>query len=198
LTIEEKFLPHATDSGGRIWDAGKVLSEYLLKEYRNKLPAMRVLELGSGTGIGGLTAAAAGASVLLTDGKKELVPVLENNVLLNAGVNILDCDAEVCELLWGDEHDINVVQGNGPYDLIIGSDLLYSPDVFPALLDSLEQLCTPEHTEVLLVFPQRFTEDIFLDEAMNRNLDLIAPVTEIEPGIFMARLKLQNFFGNLG
>ena len=50
------------DSGARIWDAGLALSTLLGDQ--PSMAGKRVLELGSGTGIGGLTAAAAGAQVV--------------------------------------------------------------------------------------------------------------------------------------
>ena len=102
LAIQEK---QELGTGGRIYEGGQLLSEVLLSEYRQRLPSMRVLELGSGTGIGGLTAAAAGARVLLTDGAPELLPLLEANVRRNAEAGSLRGSAEVRLLRWGDERD---------------------------------------------------------------------------------------------
>ena len=60
------------------------------------------------------------------------------------------------QLLWGDASDLERVRASGPFDLVVGSDLLYAPHVFPLLLDSLVQLCTPGLTEVLLTYPTRY------------------------------------------
>ena len=34
------------------------------------------------------------------------------------------------QLLWGDESDLERVRASGPFDLIVGSDLLYAPHIF--------------------------------------------------------------------
>mmetsp|Transcript_94734 Transcript_94734/g.173625 ORF Transcript_94734/g.173625 Transcript_94734/m.173625 type:complete len:492 (+) Transcript_94734:68-1543(+) len=180
---------HMLNTGHKIWDAGRLLSQILLSEYHDKLKDMRVLELGSGTGVAGLAAASAGAQVLLTDGSEGVLPLLQANVKANN----FESQAKVCQLLWGSEHQ-DTVRDSGPYDLIIGSDLLYTPEIFPQLLDSLEELCVPFHTEVLLTFPPRFTEDIFFEEAKERNFKFVRPITDIDDcGMYAASLELQAF-----
>ena len=60
------------------------------------------------------------------------------------------------QLLWGDESDLERVRASGPFDLIVGSDLLYAPHIFALLLDTLVELCSPGLTEVLLTYPTRY------------------------------------------
>ena len=62
------------DSGQKIWDSGRALSRLI--EEDSSIEGSRVLELGSGTGIGGLTAAACGAQAVLTD-RPSMIPLLE-------------------------------------------------------------------------------------------------------------------------
>jgi predicted nicotinamide N-methyase len=133
-------------TGGKIWDSGRVLASVLEEEYASRLSGMAVLELGSGTGIGGLTAALAGATVTLTDGSLGVLPLLEANVRVNG----LSDQSTVQRLRWGFRYRDDLAALDQNLDLVIGSDLLYSPDVFPDLLDTLEELCTPSHTEVLV------------------------------------------------
>jgi predicted nicotinamide N-methyase len=81
-------------------------------------PAFRgrtVLELGAGTGLPGLAAAALGAKVVQTDRSELIVHVCEQNVARNklAGVECRIAD-------WSDWHD------TARYDWIIGSDILYA------------------------------------------------------------------------
>ena len=148
------------DSGARIWDAGLALSMLLSSP---ALAGKRVLELGSGTGVGGLSAAAAGAQVVCSDADEECVlPLLEENIAANG----LSGRCRVAKLVWGCEDDEECVLGlEGAFDLICGSDVLYAPNAFDALLSTLVTLSTPGETEVMLTYPTRYTESIFLEEA---------------------------------
>jgi predicted nicotinamide N-methyase len=145
------------DSGARIWDAGLALSALLADP---SLAGKRILELGSGTGVAGLSAASAGAQVLLSDLPTN-VPLLEANIEANR----LGHSARAVQLRWGCAADEYQAALAGQFDLICGSDLLYAPNTFDDLLSSLVKLSTPGRTEVLLTYPPRYTEDIFLQEA---------------------------------
>jgi predicted nicotinamide N-methyase len=75
-------------TGTVIWECGIVLASYLAAEAKRQpgwLVERSVLELGSGTGIVGLAAAALGGSVLVTD-EKDVVPLLQKNIDLNPGL----------------------------------------------------------------------------------------------------------------
>ena len=136
-------------TGHQIWRAAHVLCD----ELRARAPSLRgrrVMELGSGTGIGGLFAHAMGAeSVLLTDwmpptfaisagadgelerseaGKStQVLDLLRSNADRNAGVG--DGAVSVMELAWGNSaHLAAASAAAGPFDLIIGSDIFYAPE----------------------------------------------------------------------
>lgn len=143
------------DSGARIWDAGLALSALLADP---SLAGKRVLELGSGTGVGGLSAAAAGAQVLLSDLPAN-VPLLEANIAANR----MGHAARAVQLRWGCAADEYQAALGGQFDLICGSDLLYAPNTFDDLLSSLVRLSTPGRTQVLFTYPTRYTEDIFFE-----------------------------------
>jgi hypothetical protein len=53
--------------GGIAWQAGEVLSRYIVRQGRDYWRGKRVLELGSGTGLVGLVAGYLGAHTVLTD-----------------------------------------------------------------------------------------------------------------------------------
>eukprot|EP00967_Tisochrysis_lutea_P156294 scaffold314705_cov33-Tisochrysis_lutea.AAC.1 len=146
------------DSGARIWDSGLALSSILGSE--PSLTGKRVLELGSGTGVGGLAAAAAGAQVLLSD-LPDNVPLLGANIRANN----IEYAAQAVQLRWGCEEDEYNVALNGHFDIICGSDILYAPNTFDDLLSTVVKLSTPRSTQLLLTYPTRYTEDIFFDEA---------------------------------
>ena len=91
------------------------------------------------------------------------------------------------QLLWGDESDLERVRASGPFDLVVGSDLLYAPHIFPLLLDTLVELCTPGLTEVLLTYPTRYTEGIFFGDA-EAFFD-VGYAEEVGCNIFATRMK---------
>lgn len=175
-----------TDSTGqRIWDAGRVLASVLC---HSDLNGKRVLELGSGTGVGGLTAAKGGAAlVMLTDGSETAVELLQQNI----EANDLEDRAQSYQLSWGWSYLADTVDlvAHGPWDLIIGSDLLYAPESHPDLLTTLAALCTPSHTEVLLTYPTRFTESLFFDEAAE--LFRVDDHEEVEPALWATRMVMR-------
>lgn len=180
------------DSGAKIWDSGRALSSWIA----NLEPGKRVLELGAGTGIVGLTAAAKGAkSVILTD-QPEMMPLLEQNIASND----LSVNAKAVPLLWGCDQEetisslieaassIDDASKQTPiFDVICGSDILYSPENLELLLETIIQVCTPSTTEVVLAYPRRFTEDMFLE--MADEYFEIFPEEEIEPNIFLLRMN---------
>ena len=63
--------------------------------------------------------------------------------MTRAGSALCGGSAVATQLLWGDENDMERVAASGPFDLVVGSDLLYAPHVFPLLLDTLAQLRAP-------------------------------------------------------
>ena len=188
------------DSGARIWDSGREMAA-LLQLQGAALRGKRVLELGAGTGIGGLSAAACGADVLLSD-QAHMLALLNENIAAN-GLQRRDADtcvitegeelpfcggsAVATQLLWGDESDLERVRASGPFDLVVGTDLLYAPHIFPLLLDTLVELCTPGLTEVLLTYPTRYTEDIFFGDA-EEYFD-VEYAEEVGCNIFSTRMK---------
>ena len=75
ITLQEGSMG-SIDSGAKIWDAGRALSTVI--QETAGLKGAKLLELGAGTGIGGLTAAACGAAwCVLSDGSPGILPLLE-------------------------------------------------------------------------------------------------------------------------
>mmetsp|Transcript_29324 Transcript_29324/g.44745 ORF Transcript_29324/g.44745 Transcript_29324/m.44745 type:complete len:239 (+) Transcript_29324:2-718(+) len=175
------------DSGALIWDAGSALAEYLT-DNASEVSGKRILELGSGTGVVGLTAASLGATeVILTD-KPELMTLLEQNIEANG----LASNARAMPLVWGDDVTTALLHAGDDNllrpDIVCGSDLLYAPDSFEFLLDTVLQVCQHVHTQVWLAYPTRFTEEIFFNQAIEY-FDELEPPREIDSGIFLSRLQ---------
>eukprot|EP00747_Dinoflagellata_sp_TGD_P068683 gnl/TRDRNA2_/TRDRNA2_155821_c0_seq1.p1 gnl/TRDRNA2_/TRDRNA2_155821_c0~~gnl/TRDRNA2_/TRDRNA2_155821_c0_seq1.p1 ORF type:complete len:172 (+),score=27.96 gnl/TRDRNA2_/TRDRNA2_155821_c0_seq1:113-628(+) len=107
--------------GGSIWKSGWVLANFLSAD-PSRVQDKRVVELGSGTGIGGLAAAALGArSVVLTD---QTTFMAEYNLKRNLKA-CSDLEKRVqCDVLkWGDMNAVETTQP--PFDLIIASDIMF-------------------------------------------------------------------------
>lgn len=90
----------------------------------------RVLELGCGTGIVGITAACLGARAILTDTAavvQHAQQIVERNV---SYINIGQGSAECALLDWETSHNSSIVLK--PCDVIVGADLIYAAkDIAP-------------------------------------------------------------------
>ena len=122
--------------GSTVFHGATLLAQHLVTCMpRGIFKGKRVLELGAGTGITGLFAAALGADVTITD-LPVLVPVLQTNVEANqAVVSAAGGSAKACAFAWGD--DISVLMP--PFDYVIGSDVVYSHLQGDMVMDSLLQ-----------------------------------------------------------
>lgn len=107
--------------GVALWPAAIALA-YELASREAGLRNARVLELGAGTGLPGLVAAALGAQVVQTDRHELAMKVCQQNAALN-GVTGIDYRL-VNWLEWQDDQR---------YDWIIGSDILYNEALHPYL-----------------------------------------------------------------
>lgn len=178
LTIREG--PARTiESGARVWPSGEALARVLEGE---RLAGKRVLELGAGTGVAGLAAARQGAEVFVTD-LPEMLPLLAANI----GANSLAARAEAMPLRWGNEYDLEAALARGPFDLVIGTDILYAPERFDDLLATLLELTAPG-AQVMLAYPRRFTEGVFFEDAED-DFDVLAWEDEIDVNVFATRLQ---------
>ena len=126
-----------------LWPAGLALAH----ELPERLDGARVVELGCGLGVPSLVAAARGARVTAVDWAAEAVDLLRENAERN-GIELRAVHAD-----WGGVE--------GPFDLVLGADLLYEERNGDALLDVLPALAP----RVLLADPGRSTARGFFDEA---------------------------------
>ena len=136
-------MPCAEDwTAGAVWQGGEALAEFLVSNTA-LVAGKRLLELGTGTGIGGLAAAAAGATMTtLTD---QHIEQARANVALNVA---LSSRVRVRELHWGAG-----IAAPNDIDLVIGADLIYptAESALALLLTTLSKL----HTATLLVYVER-------------------------------------------
>lgn len=134
-TVSDSVEPEVTGvlpwTGGFIWESAPPLASYVTTL---RLEGARVLELGAGTGVVGLTAALVGAAeVVLTD--QEVHVALQNRDA-NFGPHERG-RISVRQLQWG-VHTKRIRAELGPFDVIVGSDLLYLPQSHAALAATID------------------------------------------------------------
>ncbi|XVF15758.1 hypothetical protein REPUB_Repub09cG0183700 [Reevesia pubescens] len=100
---------------------------------------LKILELGSGTGLLGIAAAVTlGAKVTVTD-LPHVIPNLQFNVDANADVVAKNGgDINVAPLSWGEDDDVEVI--GREFDLVLASDVVYHDHLFEPLIQTLRLL----------------------------------------------------------
>jgi predicted nicotinamide N-methyase len=94
------------------WPSGTVLAQAVAE--RDDLRGRRVVELGCGIGMPSVAAARGGAEVLATDASAEAVVYAAHNLALNG------LQGDVAVATWDDLEALG-----GPWDLVLGADVLY-------------------------------------------------------------------------
>jgi predicted nicotinamide N-methyase len=138
----EEFLPYWAE----LWPSSLALARAI---GGRALRGARTLELGCGLGLPSIAAAIAGGRVLATDWSAQAVEMTATNAERN-GVQL---ETLVCS--WTEPGPLI---DEAPWDLIIGSDLLYEQRNVDVLLDLLPRL----GREVLLADPGRVPAERFL------------------------------------
>ncbi|GIL77272.1 hypothetical protein Vretimale_3063 [Volvox reticuliferus] len=132
-----KFVEEGRKEGCPVMESAIRLGCYLRDYKHADIRGRTILELGTGIGVAGLTAAAFGATVLLTD-LPDVVPVASKNLAKNADlVRGAGGLAQVAALDWGAPSQELLA---GPWEYVIGSDLVFddrSPHVLAPLLQRL-------------------------------------------------------------
>jgi len=163
LRVTEEWGKGAGGPGSVIWDCGVMLAAHLVGTLGPEgLKGKRVLELGSGTGIAGIAAAACGADVTLTDLPAHL-PNLKGNVERNrALVEGGGGSLATAQLDWArGEAGVADLPGGRAWDIVLGADLLYSEAAVAPLGTVLRAIlaAAPQNPTFLLAHKQR-TEEV--------------------------------------
>ena len=114
----------------------------------------KLVELGCGTGVVGITAACLGATVMLTD-TASVVPHAQHNVDINTAL-IKDRGglAQGAALDWEAPCDASPLLGH--WDVVIGADLIYADKDIRLLANTLQTLRQQSmHVDVIIAHKER-------------------------------------------
>lgn len=167
-------------SGFKVWPASEVIAGYLIAQ--GLVSGARVLEIGAGTGALGLACAAAGAKrVVLTERtfddaqpSRRYLDLLEQNALANRQVTS-GSQVIVDELDFQKEDLVErALRSHGPFDLVIGCEMMYEPTTHPDLaraLSMIHKAQDPGATQILLCEFTRQSPESLKKELGNVGLD---------------------------
>ena len=135
-----------------LWRSGIALARQLDGE---SLRGLRVVELGCGLAAPSIAAARGGADVIATDGDSDALQLVVRNAAAN------DVQVEIDMVDWGDPDEL---VERGPFDLVLGSDILYERPSVAMLLELLPRLAP----QARIADPGRPAGEAFLEEAKRR------------------------------
>jgi len=121
---DDEFLPYWAE----LWASGVALAEVVPSL---GVEGKRVVELGAGLGLPSLAAALCGADVLATDWAEDAVALLKANAKRNS------IRLTVKRVRWDEPEPL---LRRAPWDVVLGSDLLYEQRNVTQLLELLPQL----------------------------------------------------------
>ncbi|XP_010265640.1 PREDICTED: protein-lysine methyltransferase METTL21C [Nelumbo nucifera] len=160
---------------------------------------LRILELGSGTGLVGIAAAAIlGADVTITD-LPHVLPNLQFNADANSSTFAVHCGTiKTASLRWGESADMESI--GREFDLLFASDVVYHDHLFDPLLKTLQFFLTGENKLVfLMAHLRRWKKDsVFFKKARKLfNVEMIhtdppSPGSRIGVAVYCFQGKLRG------
>jgi predicted nicotinamide N-methyase len=165
IEISGKIIKIADYSGNReagtglnTWDGSVVLAKYFERCAADTLRGRRVLELGAGTGLGGIAAHALGARMTVLTDLEYALGNLRENVRVNfehfesveAGpvfVRRLDWFDETT-YIWPSDVAQSCDECDDHWDVVVGADIVWLEELVPALVDCLEAVMKPKGRRV--------------------------------------------------
>uniref|UniRef100_A0A7S1N0Y0 Calmodulin-lysine N-methyltransferase n=1 Tax=Eutreptiella gymnastica TaxID=73025 RepID=A0A7S1N0Y0_9EUGL len=144
-------------TGNTLWTSSEELIDFFAssREYpEGYFRGRRVLELGAGLGAVGMALGKLGATVVCTD-KAESLDLMRRNVEENFGASDGSNHVQVECLKWGTDKEKWPAACQGPFDLVVGSDVVYGPKRnYVALAQTLLEVTDPA-TEIIFAIPDR-------------------------------------------
>ena len=146
----------------KVWEASLVLADFVA----TLKPPRRILEIGAGLGLPGLTAAAFGHEVTLTDYESRPLELIRRSAEAN-GLAV-----RVARLDWFEPADL------GEFDIILGAEVVYAGRLFEPLLQIFRRYLLPggeiylahsrERARVLVPFLKRAEVEFEVAHSLRR------------------------------
>jgi len=111
-----------------LWTSSIALAAHCLEQ--TGLNGKRVLDLGCGLGLTGISAARGGASVVFADYEEDALRFARANARINLGA----ADVARCEFRLVDWRELGALEA---FDVVLGADIIYERCHFAPLLQSL-------------------------------------------------------------
>ncbi|KAL0842229.1 hypothetical protein ABMA28_014387 [Loxostege sticticalis] len=170
-------------TGLRTWEAGIMLADWALCNM-DLIEKKKVLELGSGVGLAGITIAkfCQPQHITLSDCHNDVLNALEENVAINfpslqrqlkADSILFQSSEQTIEVMNLDWNDTSNISNEINPDIIFGSDIIYDPTIIEPLCDVLNTFCNRnENAQVFIagVIRNEETLNMFLQRLDKMNL----------------------------
>ncbi|KAL0233338.1 hypothetical protein GEMRC1_012083 [Eukaryota sp. GEM-RC1] len=125
--------------GSSLWPATDLFLQFLETFDSQYFLNKSIIELGSGVGLLSMVCAVMGASKVLATDIPFIINWIDHNFSLNTHLPYFD-SLLTQSLLWGDKDDIqHVFKTFLTLDFVIASDVVYSTESVPLLLDTIKQ-----------------------------------------------------------
>lgn len=117
----------------KLWEPSFVLAYFM--GHQPVIPGRKILEIGAGLGFVGVYTAMCGHDVTISDIEADALLFTRANTLLNDMV-----DVKVIQLDWSLPFE------DEPYDIIMGSEVVYDRKTYDVLVDFLDRALAPDGT----------------------------------------------------
>ena len=139
------------------WPAGQEMVRCMDELVLASRTSKRIVELGSGLGLVGLSFAASyvgtdDCHIVLTD---TFLPLLELNLLRNKHVLSQKISVECQQLIWGRKPTTTL---QTPFDLILASDVLYNIKSISSFVKTVQELLIPQGGTIIIAVRWRKPE----------------------------------------
>jgi len=177
----------------KLWDGAFLLARYL--ENTGVFPAgfwigRHCVELGAGCGLTGLVAWLLGATVTLTDlpsATAHTKRCVNSNVdrlgRINPALGERSASIQVKDYTWGSSEHLQHL--SPPYDVVFGSDIVYSSEGSESLIEALRALCGPSSLVLISYKPRGLHEDVFFTQLVNSGFTISCVPHEFHPPDFI-------------